>query len=178
MVDRMIRAAKADIELYEEVEHSPSLTQEAYTIVGIVAAISAIGAILIAFATTDGGAITAILTGVWQGISVFLGYFVWSYLTFFIGTNVFKGTADYGELQRTIGYAMTPQVLSFIPLVGLVASLWSLYLGFVAVRQALDVDNSKAALTIVISFVIQIVIFAAIGFVLGVGAFGAAALTG
>ena len=177
MVDRMIRAAKADIELYEEVEHSPSLTQEAYTIVGIVAAVSAIGGIIVGLATMDNST-TAILSGIWQGVSVFLGYFVWSYLTFFIGTNVFKGTADYGELQRTIGYSMTPQVLSFIPIVGLVTGLWSLYLGFVAVRQALDVDNSKAALTIVIAFVIQIVIFTIIGVVLGVGAFGVASLTG
>ena len=173
MVERMIRAAKADIELYEEVEHNPSLTQEAYTIVGIVAAISAIGGILVALGTGE-----SILAGIWQGISVFLGYFVWSYLTFFIGTNVFNGIADYGELQRTIGYAMTPQILTFIPIVGLIAGLWSLYLGFVAVRQALDVDNTKAFLTVVIAFIIQVVIFTGIAIVLGVGAYSLSLVTG
>ena len=173
MVERMIRAAKADIELYEEVEHNPSLTQEAYTIVGIVAAISAIGGILVALGTGE-----SILAGIWQGISVFLGYFVWSYLTFFIGTNVFNGIADYGELQRTIGYAMTPQILTFIPIVGFFAGLWSLYLGFVAVRQALDVDNTKAFLTVVIAFIIQVVIFTGIAIVLGVGAYSLSLVTG
>jgi len=154
MVDRMIRAAKADIELYEEVEHSPSLTKEAYTIVGIVAVISAIGSIIASLISGEG----PIWASVSLGVTVFLGYFVWSYLTFFIGTKAFNGTADYGELQRTIGYAMTPQVLSFIPLLNIVTGLWSIYLGFVAVRQALDIDNTKALLTVVISFLPMMII--------------------
>jgi hypothetical protein len=174
MVDRMIRAAKAEVSLYEQVEHDRSLTQEAYTIVGIVAAISAVGALLTAFVTD----VNPVVNAVWSFVSVFAGYFIWSFLTYFIGTNVFNGTATYGELQRTLGYAMTPQVLSFIPCVGLLAALWSLYLGIVAVRQALDFDTGKALLTAGLSLLVVIAIQIGIAAVLGIGAAGLGALTG
>ncbi|MGB0385899.1 MAG: YIP1 family protein [Ardenticatenaceae bacterium] len=153
MVERMIRGAKGDIELYEEVEHAPSLTQEAYTVVGIVAVVTAIGGLL--FSATGNVTIGAAIS---QGILVFVGYLVWSYLTFLVGTNLFNGVADYGELQRTIAYAMTPQMLTFIPVVNIFATLWSLYLGFVAVRQALDVDNTKALVTVVLAFIPYVVV--------------------
>jgi hypothetical protein len=174
MVDRMMRAARADVTLYEEAEANPSLTQEAYTVVGVVAVISAIGGLLTAGLT----GVNPIVNALWSGVSVFVGYLVWSYLTYFIGTRVFNGTADAGELQRTLGYAYTPQVLSFIPCVGFLAALWSLYLGIVAVRQALDFDTGKAVLTAGVAFVVWFVIAAIIGTVLGLGAAGLSAITG
>lgn len=185
MVDRMVRAAKGEVALYEEVESTPALTQEAYTIVGIVAAINVVVGLLYGVISGDIGA--AVLTAVFSGITIFAGYLIWAYLTFFIGTRVFNGTADAGELQRTLGYAYTPQILTgllnIIPVAGqclsIIPALWSLYLGFVAVRQGLDIDNGKAALTVVIAFVIQFVILALIGSVLGLGgALASGALSG
>ncbi len=184
MVDRMMRAARGDISLYEQVEATPSLTQEAYTIVGIVAAINFVVALLFGAFSGDIGA--AALAAVFSALSIFGGYLIWSYLTFFIGTRVFNGTADAGELQRTLGYATTPQILTallnFIPVLGaclsIIPAIWSLYLGFVAVRQALDLDNTKTAMTVVVAFVVQFVIFALIGTLIGVGVAGVDAVTG
>lgn len=181
MVDRMMRAARADVELYEEVEHTPALTQEAFTVVGLVAVISALGSLLwnMLFAATAGTGFGSVIIGaIWSAVSVLIGYFVWSYLTWFIGTRVFNGTAEVGELQRTLGYAYTPQVLSFIPCVGLLAALWSIYLGVVAVRQALDFDTTKAVLTAGAAFLVWFVISLVIGMVIGVGSAGLGAITG
>jgi hypothetical protein len=43
LVDRMIRAARLDVHLYEEVENDPSLTGQAATVVAIVAVCAGIG---------------------------------------------------------------------------------------------------------------------------------------
>ncbi len=184
MVNRMVRAVQADVALYEEAEHSPSLTQEAYTIVGIVAAINAVVALLYGIVTGDFGG--AILSAIFAAIVAFGGYLLWAYLSYYIGTNFFDGTADVGELQRTLGYAWTPQILvaalGLIPFLGaclgLIPAIWSIYLGIVAIRQALDVDTTKAVLTAVVAFVVQLVIFAIIGGIIGVGAAGYGFATG
>ena len=174
MIDRMTRAVQAKPELYEEVEHNPSLTNEAYTIVGIVAVIAVIGGLLTNTFLEDRG----LLDAVWSGVSVVGTYLLWSFLTYFVGTRFFGGTATWGEMQRTLGYAMTPQLLSFIPCVGFLAALWSLYLGYVAVRQGLDVDTGNALLTIVISFVLAFGAMMVLGIIFGVGAAGLDLITG
>jgi hypothetical protein len=180
----MMRALRGDVALYEEAESNPSLTQEAYTIVGIVAVINVVVGLLYGLFSGDIGA--ALITAIVSGIMIFVGYLIWSYLTWFIGTRVFNGTADVGELQRTLGYATTPRILEgllyFIPGLGqclaIIPMLWAFYLGIVAVRQALDFDTGKAVLTVGAGIVVQLVIgmlLAAIG--LG-GAMGLGALTG
>ncbi|MBA3534900.1 MAG: YIP1 family protein [Ardenticatenales bacterium] len=174
MVDRMVRAAKGEVALYEEVENTPALTQEAYTIVGIIAALSALGGLLVGFATN----VNPITNALYQGIMSVVAYLIWSYLTFFIGTSVFKGTADAGELQRTIAYAMTPQILTFIPVVGFLAYLWSLYLGVVAVRQALDFDTTKALMTTGLALLAVVILSVVVGIVLGVGSAAVGSITG
>jgi hypothetical protein len=184
MVDRMMRAVRADVAFYEEAESNPSLTQEAYTIVGIIAVINAVVALIGGVMAGDMGA--ALLGAIVSAVAVFVGYLIWSYLTYFIGTRVFNGTADVGELQRTLAYAMTPQILSgllgLIPLVGacvgIIPALWSLYLGVVAVRQALDFDTGKAVLTTGAAWIVQFVIFFLVTSVLVGGAMGLGALTG
>ncbi|MBI3967500.1 MAG: YIP1 family protein, partial [Chloroflexi bacterium] len=93
-------------------------------------------------------------------IAAFVGWVVWAYLTYFIGTSIFGGTATPGEMLRTIGFAESPSVLnilSFIPflgaIIGLVAAIWALVCGVVAIRQALDFSTGKAILTAVIAFI-------------------------
>lgn len=184
MIQRAIRAARLDKSLYEEVEGNAALTQEAIIFVAIVAAISAFGGFLSTLIT--GGGIGAAIVGFIVGtiISVIL-YFVWAFLNYIIGTNLFKGKAEYGELLRTLGYAYGPNVLgvlAFIPCVGALAGLagaiWMAVAGFFAVRQALNVDDTNAILTIVVSFVVYIIILAILGAVGIAGGIGLAALGG
>lgn len=161
LTDRMMRAAKADVALYEEVEHDETATQQAAIVVAIVAIASAIGA-LIGAAMGGRNVIGAIIIGL---VGAFLGWIIWSYVTYFVGTRFFGGTATPGELLRTIGFAQAPgvlNILSFIPVIGwlisLLAGIWSLWLGIVAVRQALDFDTGKAVLTVIIGWVIVLII--------------------
>jgi hypothetical protein len=177
MINRMIRASQAEISLYEEVEANPALTNEAITVVGVVAGVGAVGAMIVSLISGSGigGALGA---GIGQLIMALAGYFIWAYIAFFVGTRVFNGTADYGELLRTLGYAQAPNVLSFIPCVGFIAALWSLYLSIVAIRQALDFDTTKALLTTLVGFLAYLALFVVIGIITGTAAGIGSVLTG
>ena len=73
-----------------------------------------------------------------------------------------------GEMMRVLGFAYAPQVLSIIPCIGwLVGSIWSLIAAFIAVRQGLDLDNTKAFLTIIVGFVAIVLISAVLGIIFG-----------
>jgi hypothetical protein len=183
MINRVIRAAMLDVDLYEEVEADTSLTQEALMVVILVSIAAGIGGFLGGIVSGSiGGAILGLILAVVLGI---VNYYIWAYVTYFVGTNLFEGTADVGEMLRTLGYASGPRVLSILgfipcvgPLVGLVGAIWALVAGVIAVRQALDFDTTKAVITVIIGWVIVLIITLAIGAVVGIGALGAGALTG
>ena len=71
-------------------------------------------------------------------------------------------------MLRVIGFAYAPQVLGVIPCIGwIIGLIWSLIAGFIAVRQGLDLDNTKALLTVIIGFIIVALGNLIIGAVLG-----------
>src|SRR5690606_15215617 len=109
--------------------------------------------------------------------------YLWVFIAQYIGTRFFKGTGDFGEVQRAFGFAYAPQVLnilSAIPcvgwLIGIVAWLWSIATGFVAIRQSLDQDDTNAALTVVVSAIVVFLILAIIGAVFAALGIGVAAI--
>ena len=153
MTDRMMGAAMLDVNTYEEVEHDTTATNQAAGVVGIVAVASAIGA--------AGGGIGAIIGGV---IAAFLGWLLWAGITYLIGDKLFGGTATWGELLRTLGFAQAPgvlYVLGIIPLLGwlvrLVVGIWILVAGIIAIRQALDFSTGKAVLTAILGWLALII---------------------
>jgi hypothetical protein len=177
MINRVVRAAMLDVDLYEEVEADTTLTREALMVVILVSIASGIGSFLAGVIGGDiGAAVLGLVLGVVMGV---LGYYIWAYVTYFVGTNLFQGTADVGEMLRTLGYASGPRVLgvlAFIPCLGplaaLVGALWALVTGVVAVRQALDFDTGKAILTVIIGWVIVFIITIVVSVVFGAGAAG------
>lgn len=149
IVDRMIGAAKLDSATYEEVESDYSATGQAALVVTIVAIASAIGGM------NEGG--RGIITGVLVAI---VGWLLWSGIAYVIGDKVFGGTATWGELLRTIGFAQSPGVLlilGIIPvlggLVGFAVSIWMLVAGIIAIRQALDFSTGRAILTALLGWI-------------------------
>ena len=87
-------------------------------------------------------------------------------------------------MQRAFGFAYAPQILnilSFIPCVGglisLVAWIWSVVAGFVAIRQSLDQDNTNAALTVIVSAVVVFVVIAVLSGIFAAMGLGVAAVT-
>ena len=169
LVDRMVRAAKLDINLYEEVEADKSAMGQAITVVVLSSVASGIGTIAVL-------GIQGLIIGT---ISALLGWFVWAFLVYIIGTKLLpepQTKSDMGELLRTIGFSSSPGVLrvfGFIPFLGaiisIVVNVWMLVAMIIAVRQALDYKSTWRAIGVcVIGFVIYVAIIAVIFAVLGV----------
>ncbi|MDH5562854.1 MAG: YIP1 family protein [Nitrospirota bacterium] len=160
-IDRMIRAAKLDVNLYEEVEADKGAMSQATGVVVISSLAGGIG-----FMQQAG--LTGLLIGT---VGSLLGWYIWAFMTYVIGTKLLPepGTrADYGELLRTIGFSSAPgliRIFSIIPGLGmpvnLLASIWMLVAMVIAVRQALDYQSTYRALGVcLIGWLVQAVILA------------------
>lgn len=158
LIDRMKGAALLYIDIYEEVEADTSATGQAAIVVAIVAVASAIGGVV------EGA--TGIIGGL---IGAFFTWLIWSGITYLIGDKLLGGTATWGELLRTIGFAQSPGVLyalAWIPglgwLIRFAVAVWLLIAGIIAIRQALDFGTGKAILTALLGWLLVVLIPAAI----------------
>ena len=154
--DRIIRAAKLDVNLYEEVEADKGALRQAMGVVVLSSIAAGLGSIeRIGFSGILIGTITALIS-----------WYVWAYLTYFIGTKLLpepKTKADHGELLRTVGFSSSPgliRVLGIIPglarIVFLVAAIWMLVAMVIAVKQALDYQSTLRAVGVcIIGWIIQ-----------------------
>ncbi|MCL4304245.1 MAG: YIP1 family protein [Anaerolineae bacterium] len=171
MFERIMGVFKLNPNTFEEIEHDQSATGQAAIIVAIVALLNGLGGGISASMNPQGGGnffLSFILFFVWA----FIGWAIWSGVTYLVGTSLFGGKADMGEMLRVIGFAQAPQVLGIIPCIGIIGAFWALAAGFVAVRQGLDLDNTKAFFTILIGFLVYLAGFCAIlSLVGGAGAF-------
>jgi hypothetical protein len=76
MINRVVRAAMLDVNLYEEVEADTSLTQEALMVVILVSIASGIGSFLAGVIGGDiGAAVIGLIFAVIMGV---LGYYIWA----------------------------------------------------------------------------------------------------
>ena len=183
MFGRALRAARLDVTLYNEVEADASLNREALYVVVIVSVLSGIGSFLsVLFTGSIIGALIGLVIGVIFGI---LAYYLFCYVAHWVGTSMFKGQGDVGEVLRTVGYASGVRaigLLAFIPcvgwLIGLAGLVWWIAASVVALREALDIDTGNAIVTAVIGGVIVVAIYAAIAAVMAILGFGVASLGG
>src|SRR4030065_1924376 len=155
MFQHIIGLFKLNSQTVETIEKDTSRTGTAALIVVIVSILSGLGN---GFFNTfsDQSFLGGFIGGV---LAVLLGWLLWSAITWFVGTRLFKGQADLGEMLRVIGFAYLPMLLSIIPCIGgVIGILWTIAAGFIAIRQGLDLDNSKAFLTVLIGAVFYIVL--------------------
>ena len=159
MVDRMVRAAKLDPHLYEEVEADKTALGQAMGVVVLASIAGGVGSGRL------GG-----LTGFFIGtVGALIAWFIWAALTYLIGTRILperNTRADLGELLRTIGFASSPgllRVLGLIPgvtgIVFLISGVWMLIAMIIAVRQALDYRSTLRAVGVcVIGWIVHVVV--------------------
>jgi len=136
---RVIRAARLDVAIYEEVEADHTATPQAALVVCLAAAAVAIG--------QSNAGLVAVAYGI---VRELVGWLLWSLITFVIGAKLLRGTATLGELLRTIGFAQGPGMLSVLGAFPLISDpvrygvgTWKLAAVIVAIRQALDFDEGR-----------------------------------
>ena len=161
IIRRMIRAAKLELGLYEEVEADKGATVEALAAVVFSSLASGVG-----MTSTGGG--SGFIAGT---IGALAGWFIWAFLTFLIGTKILREPqtqANTGELLRTIGFAQSPRSILLLgcihpTLAGiliLVAFVWTAAAMVIAVRQALDYKSTgRAMAVVVIGGLVQLLVF-------------------
>tara|TARA_B100001123_G_C14874351_1_gene853309 strand:- start:197 stop:718 length:522 start_codon:yes stop_codon:yes gene_type:complete len=157
-VNRIIRACKLDITLYEEVEADQSATLQAALVVVLSSLAAGVGALSL-------GASNFLMAPILSLIS----WYIWAYLIYLIGTKLFpeqNTKADHGQLLRTIGFSSAPgliRIFGFTPelmsITFIGGGIWMLVAMVVAVRQALDYESTWRAIgVVVIGFLVQAIV--------------------
>jgi hypothetical protein len=182
--ERMLRAARLNVPLYEEVEADTTATTQALTVVVLVSLASGISSAIAGSmrgGAGAGGIIGALIFGI---IFALIGWAIWSFVIYFVGTKIFGGVATYGEVLRTLGFAESPGVLAilgFIPVLGgiiaFIAGIWVIVASFIGTRQALDISNGKTIGTIVVAICVLLILAIIIGTIFG-GIFALGMLAG
>jgi len=155
--ERMVRAARLDAAIYEEVEADDTALPQAMGVVLLSSLAAGIGVIAI-------NGIGGVVIGT---IGAFLGWYVWAVIVYLIGTKLLPAPntkADIGQLLRTTGFSASPgilRVLGILPGIGsivfFICAIWMLAAMIVAVRQALDYEGTgRAVLVCVIGFFVQL----------------------
>ena len=157
-VDRIIRACKLDVSLYEEVEADKSATLQAALVVVLSSLAAGVGALSL-------GASNFLMAPILSLIS----WYVWAYLIYLIGVKLFPEAntkADHGQLLRTIGFSSAPgliRIFGFTPdlmtITFIGGGIWMLVAMIIAVRQALDYESTWRAIgVVVIGFLVQAIV--------------------
>ena len=154
-LNRIFRAIKIDIELFEEVEKDKNATFQAGAVVVLSRLAAGVGSI-------DLGASNFLIA---PALSL-LSWYVWAYVIYFVGVKLFGGIktkSNHGELLRTIGFSsapglirvfgITPELMT-VTFIG--SAFWMLACMVVAVKAALDYDSLwKAFGVVVVSWLFQ-----------------------
>jgi hypothetical protein len=169
--DRVVGAIRLQAGTFEDVEHDASAISQAALVVLGAALASLIGTMRWGF--YPGAAVATILFA-------FIGWAVGAAVIWLVGTRLLPGKnteADYQQVLRVVGFAQSPglfTVLAIVPffgwLVRFVVWVWTLIALVIAVRQALDYEDTlKAVLVCVVAQVIMFVVMMMVG-ILGFGA--------
>src|SRR3989304_3151888 len=108
ITEGMLRAARLDASLYEEVEADRRLTRQATVVVLLSAVAAGFGATMY-----GPGLPVTVLAAV-------ILWYLWAFLTYLIGTRVLpepQTKADFGQLLRTIGFASSPGVVRILGII-------------------------------------------------------------
>ena len=164
IVNRMVRACRLDVHIFEEVEVDKSATRQALSVVALVALATGIASL-----STTG--IGGLFVGVVVGIA---GWGIWAWIVHLIGTKILpsEGThADWGQLARTLGFAQSPgifRVFGGVPVIGtlilVIVSVWMVCAMVIAVRQALDYTSTRRAVGVVLLSFIPYALLMSIAF--------------
>ncbi len=141
---RLMRLARADLAVFEDLAVDPRATVEAFVISAIASAIGT-------FTTT--GTSGALALGAVAGM---VGLAGWTAVLWITGRSL-GGQASPMGLLRAIGYTAPPFALSGIPIVGVAAVIGSMALQVVVVRRLHHIATGRAVTAVIVPWVALVV---------------------
>jgi hypothetical protein len=162
----MLRVLHLDRSVYLEIERDPDGSRQAALVVAFVAAVAALGTVLIE--SWHAGAILG------ATLAALVHWLLWAGLTYLLGGAVLHRRPSFEHLVRALGYAQTPQLLAVfavVPVAGpwivLAGRLLSLVAGNLAIGVAAETNLPRALAIRLLSFGVALAAAAAIRAVLG-----------
>jgi hypothetical protein len=177
---------KPSVQSFEQFERRGT-QREGLIYVGAAAALAGIVGAVVGLLT---GGIAGLIGGLVIGIvGPLLSYFVFSFLVYTIGKSQ-GGTGTQDEVFYTTSLYTAPilavtGVVNAIPFLGcillpatFILGIYQLYLGYLATRSSMNLDQNKAILTVVLSIIAMWIAGAVLAFILAAVGLGAAAASG
>jgi hypothetical protein len=174
-LNRLFRAAKLDVSLYQEIVADAGTMNQALIVVFIYSMAAAYG-------TFGRAGVSGTNIGM---LTTLLGWYVWAFSTYMIGARFFpeaQTKPDRKALMRALGFASAPgalRVLGFLPGLGIVvlvaATAWMIAAATVGVKQALNYESTSRALGVCIIGMIISLVFQGLMYIMLFSAFGVTA---
>lgn len=158
-LNRFVRAARLDVELYKEVVAEPLTLNQAWIVVLIYCMSASWGGF---------GGVGAVGTNIGM-IATLISWYIWAFFTYFAATRLFHESrseierVDRKTVIRAMGFASAPGVtrlLGVIPGLGFVAlvgsTIWMIVASTIAVKQALNFQSTyRAAGAVIMAWIIS-----------------------
>jgi hypothetical protein len=168
ILNRLMRLARLDTGVFDEVRDDPRETLPAIIIVAVSALLAGFGALLFFMFVKPAGAdadvgnlfVKVIVLGT---IFAVVLWGVWVAVTYVVLVQFFKETADIQVLLRTMGYASIPfaaSLLMLIPGLSMGLAITALVLWFVLSIYAVQAATSASPDRVIISCLVGFLVFA------------------
>jgi hypothetical protein len=166
IVNRLVRLARLDTAVFDEVRDDPRELVPALIVAGVASLLAGLGAFLFWQTVSDFPPDDRFLNTVIFG-TLFTAamYFVAALVIYVVMAQMFRIQVDLQALIRTMGYGAAPLGLSlimFIPMIWPVFAIVPLALLFVfmiyAVQTATDADSSQVVAATTIGFTVMVLV--------------------
>jgi hypothetical protein len=166
MMDRLMGILTFKAPVYKEVAEDRTATGTAAM---IVIAVAIVVGIVNGFLAGNSGAGVIIGSIVSSIIITPIAWFINAWLLAFVAKSFFQGDTDTGEMLRVTGYASIFKLAQIIPIIGgLIALVLGIIANVIGIREAANVDNTKAILIAIIAAVIAFVVALLLAFVIAI----------
>jgi Yip1 domain len=166
----MLGAARLRGRMFRSLREDSDATGQSLVVLAIAGLSFGLG-----FALSLGGDLGATLLGGVFGIaaSIVLG-FVWTSLTFIVGTRLFRGNTSYWGLARPLFFSASPGVVFLLTLVPsasvqetfrVLGIAWIAIASVSAVKNAFGFDSQRGFMTFII---VALILFVAYGLVISI----------
>jgi len=149
IIARLKRIFTLQPDVFVEIRDDEHATLQAAILVVITSVLWAIGI----------GARAGILLGLFVGPVVL--WLLWTSVAWLLGTRLLGGSCHWLGLARVLGYAAAPfglAVLGIVPCGGIfiapISWVLAAALGFLGIREALDISSERALLTVFVSILV------------------------
>jgi len=159
-VSRMVRAAKLDASLFEEIINDPSTQGQSVWVVAVFAMATGYGM----FSRAGVTAVNSCL------VTTFFAWYFWAFTLYFVSTYLFRNTVtktDRKTILRVVAFASAPGVLRLLGVIPLtsgilfiVTSVWIIAASVIGIKMAFKISHTGKVIflctsTWLLAFIVQ-----------------------